>query len=574
MITVTQAFLDAQKVEEPLALLFLQSRIGRRVYGVHTPTHEQMGSSGGLIVYDGTATIGDDTVFGSTAVVIDWGDLALSFGSLRETLTPDGADLLTSLAGSEIPNMSFTLNNTEGDFSEMLTQESFLGQAALLRVGYPSLAYQDWLTVYTGVVSQQTLTQQEFAIQTTAGQLYSLYETVYLGKASRYTTPENDTDILPVVYGDNRADHGVWKTVCIDTVNFHYFIADHAILSVANGNTVRVFDSDKNEMTTGYTLYTSGTDENGDTIAYLDFTADPEGDIYVSAKGKADSGVLIDNPVDILTDLLDLYLPDVLRNASAFATARMLAEQEALTAGGILLQDQPPASYLQSLCASFLADWWTNAEGEILVSFDAVSESTYNIAGFLVHEAEYTDDPTIEESLDNICNQAAVYYAKRYTTIDRRTTSGARLGEYDGFDDGTATKDALSQVQYGVQQREFQLDWVRSAAVAAVIQAQIITRYKDPLHLVTLTENAFVNAACTRGDYVVGSVGALRDEEGLPLKNQIWKVLEIDKHYDNFTIGYFLQDTGQYWAEPPIVYDGTSSIGSYPGRVRDRRDLR
>lgn len=168
-LRVTQAFLDAQAAgEEPITLAFLQSGMGRRVYGFITPTQQQMGSTGGLIQYDGSATVGGGSVFGSTALVLDWGPFLLNVGTVSESLTADGDNLLTSLSGTEIASLSAQFLNQDDHFSDILGDESFLAQTFLLRVGYPSLAYGDFLTLYTGTVIREAINELACEIDTEA----------------------------------------------------------------------------------------------------------------------------------------------------------------------------------------------------------------------------------------------------------------------------------------------------------------------------------------------------------------------------------------------------------------------
>lgn len=166
MYLVTQAFLTAlQNGEKPIGLLFLQSRMGRRVYAKRTPTPRQMGSLKGLVTYDGSTKIGDGTLYGSANIILDWGAYLINIGDLRETLSPEGQDLLGSLTGTEIPSLTATLNNAKGHFSNILIEESFLTQIMTWRVGFPSLAYGDFLEKFQGIITDQTISgDTEFII--------------------------------------------------------------------------------------------------------------------------------------------------------------------------------------------------------------------------------------------------------------------------------------------------------------------------------------------------------------------------------------------------------------------------
>lgn len=169
MILTSEAYINAQEANvRDVFLGFFQSRMGRRCYAFQTPTAEQMGSAGGIIMYDGSSFIGDGSLYGSQAILLDWGALMVSFGSLRETLTPENTNLLSSLSGEEISGMTITLNNTTQHFSEVLWKESFFFQTFLLRHGYLGLTYKDFITLYMGVTTEETLTDTELVVVTQA----------------------------------------------------------------------------------------------------------------------------------------------------------------------------------------------------------------------------------------------------------------------------------------------------------------------------------------------------------------------------------------------------------------------
>lgn len=562
MYPVTQAFIAAQQAgERPVVLAFLGSRMGNRVYGKTMPTAAQMGNAGGLVIYDGTVSVGDETIFGSANIVISWGPLAVAFGSLRETLTPEESDVLIGLAGAEIPQITVTFDNTEQEFSDILAEEDFLGQTLRLRLGYPSLSYTDFVQVFSGTVIQKRIDAQSLTLTMDAGQFDNLKATYFLGKSSRYANPERDNELLPVVLGDCtiNAGKGTVKAICIDTVNHYYLFADHAVLSEANGNVITVYE-DGVEVTSGVSVTTSGTDENGRTIAYLTFTAAPEGEITVSCKGLASGSTLYENPVEVLEQLLDLMEVNDDLNASMFARAEQIADEQAWKAAKVIQEEQAKSQHVQDLVSSFLGDWWYNSQGELVISFDFAAENvSYNIAGIL--NDSLCSYEGLQDGLINIVNQPIAYYAPDAE------------GDFIGFDDGESHVNILSQQIYGVRSYDFTFDWIRSDTVIDGLLEIIAERFASPPRILNLTESSFLNCHVERGDYVLAGYNALRDEQGEALKNQIWRVMEIEKNLDAFTIHYLLQDTESFWPDDPIIYDGTYSVGSYAGRTRNRRDL-
>jgi hypothetical protein len=79
---------------------------------------------------------------------------------LRETLAPDSNNVLL-YTGTEIPSISFSLSNVGLVFSELLVSESFQNQDVAVKVGFPSLAYSDFLDRFSGRIVEERLTADE-----------------------------------------------------------------------------------------------------------------------------------------------------------------------------------------------------------------------------------------------------------------------------------------------------------------------------------------------------------------------------------------------------------------------------
>jgi len=166
MYRVTENYLAAQLAgERPVVLAFIQSRMGLRVYGAGTPTVAQIGSYGGIIIYDGSTSIGDSSIYGSQTIILDKAARAISFGSLSETMSPEGDNILAGFAGqSEISQLSVTLNNIKGHFSDVLQEENFLTKTLRLRQGYALLGYSDFINLFSGKITELSLSDIELRI--------------------------------------------------------------------------------------------------------------------------------------------------------------------------------------------------------------------------------------------------------------------------------------------------------------------------------------------------------------------------------------------------------------------------
>ena len=363
-------------------------------------------------------------------------------------------------------------------------------------------------------------------------------------------------NVLPTLYGDlsENSSAGVTNCPCINNVAHVYAIAGHGILSIAKGNTFRVYEqgiltTKSYQVNTGIALY-------GSTIATLTFFEAPTDPITIACKGKTDvSGNLITNPVDIILDLLS---DDATLDDTAISRARQTATRLNYTCAGAIVQDTTYATLLTQIMSTFLGDWYISGDKELVLSFDATGVNE-QVAGFL--RRARCDVQSATRRLINVVNQVQVNYAVAFVEIDKRFKKGFRADNYYMTDDGTASKDDNSQQLYGVRQAVLDLNWTRSTLAAQAIQARCIEKFKTPVWLIDITEHSSENFLVERGDYVVFDCDFLRDEDGLPLRAQIGRVLDIDKDMDTLSVGFQIQVIGKFYPTSPITYNGQHTYG-------------
>lgn len=551
MYQASYAFTQAQdRGESPIMLAFLQSPRGTRVYGKLSPDADWMGNSGSLVLYNGTARIGDKIVFGGVNLLIDWGAYVLSFGSLRETLTADGDRVMIGMQGAEIPSVTLTLDNGSGVFSAM---EEMIGQTLTLRLGYPSLGYDDWVTMFTGRVTGKETNVTEWRITATPLTSSALMQPLALRTAAIYANPKSATALLPVVYGDFQRQACRWQPVEIDTLTHTFLLADHPILGI---DAVYVDDEAVPE---GFTVNLDTADATGARVATLTFDVAPAGEVTVIGQGKASGGVLLENPITILRDLLLTLMPENF-NLASLAAAERFAAALGFKAAYALQTNATGAEVIQALLGSFLADWWYNPQQELVVSFALVNGfSGGGVVGFL-REAAYDGAQAAPDTIENVCNAVTVAYAFNPATGAAQCTKAVLA-------------DAASQSRYGVCAETFEFPWLSNSVAADVLQYRLLDLFRIAPRLLQTRETIFQNCLIERGDLVAASAAMLTDDEGLPLVNQVWRVLEVERNFDDFAIGYLLYDTGAYLGLEPVTYTGMAAVGTYEGRTRNRVTL-
>lgn len=373
-------------------------------------------------------------------------------------------------------------------------------------------------------------------------------ETYYLRKSGEFANARQESDLLPMPYGelDGIGSGGVWPCPCIDTVNFKYLVAACAI------ETTGLILYDKDGAVISAATYTVST-ATGDTIA--DFASDQGDGLTARGKGKKVSGSVLTNPIDLVLDILDTAGFTAI-DTTAQLLAKSIAASKNYKAAGILLADRRLDEIVTEILASFLGNAWMNQNGDLVVQLDDAL-TTYNIQGVLA-ERDFDGSETVSWSIENLVNQAEAYYAPTYIQVDQRFSEGAR-SDFLGYDDGAGTCDAASQMRYGVRRpvTPFEWRWIFDATTLHAVQARVVEVFAYPVYTLSCVELSYRNIQVDAGQFVTFSTEILRDENGLPLKNQIGKVLAKKTALMTPRIAWILQDTGVYLALPPMVFDGS-----------------
>lgn len=375
----------------------------------------------------------------------------------------------------------------------------------------------------------------------------TIKEKLILRRSGEYTDAKQESEILPIPYGDSRGigSGGVWSCPCtkVDdaTPLYEYLVAD-CLISTSN---LTLYDGD--DIASGYSL----AEVSGTIVAT--FTTKPDNDMSARGTGKIKDGSLLENPIDIMLDILEMAGYTTI-DPKSVATAYQATDL--LKAAGVLLQDVSLQTVLQDLLGSFLGNFWVDADGVLQLAFESLL-TRHNIQGYFVERD--CEQFRVTESLDNICNQATILYAPTFTQTDRRFSEGAKLN-FLGYINGADTKDALSQRRYDVQAQTFELPWIYEQSTAQLIQGQILTKFKDATKIIDLTEKNYHNLFVQNNQQVCFSCRSIFDDEGYPLMNQIGRVVRKKPLFQERGIEWQVIDTGMYVSYPPPALDGEALL--------------
>ncbi len=378
-----------------------------------------------------------------------------------------------------------------------------------------------------------------------------------LGRAWRYTNPRTPTDYLPAVFGDIKGGNkGLLNCPCIDTVNFYYLIADHTILSAGNGNAFTVYDKDGATIDpAGYTIVDDHTDENGRHVAIINFTGDQATSepISIRCKGKNDGATLIENPIEILEDFVVNLASGASADFDAFALQKAKDVCIGYKAAGLITGDRSIGATLSEILYSFQGEWWKNHQDKIIVMMNKIDQ-VFDWKG--EHLERNIKNLTAARDEKNICNQAEVQYGYNY-----------RLNKYEEGDDGSSTKDQLSQNVHGEKIKAFDFKWCRDATTIAAIQAIIVDRLKNPVWMIRFDENTLQNLHFEKGDFVLLNHSAMYDNQQAPFQDRIVQLLTKVTSFDGKTITFELIDKGvsyhSYSESPEEIINITEVVEKY-----------
>jgi len=370
-----------------------------------------------------------------------------------------------------------------------------------------------------------------------------LSQTVYLNRASRYANPGRDSDRLPWVYGDltQGGEGGVWECPCIDTENHVYCVAGHEILSLANGNSVAVYGQDGEEVDGGdYTFDEANDYQSQGTIATLTFAADASDlePISIRCKGKNEGASLIDNPMDIVEDILNESGLNSLEwdETSKTRTRNYLAGLP-MTAAGVIASDFRPDSLVSEIFSS-LVSWWRGGEGTLIFQPHIAPSSLQNsdvVAHFKTSDLD-PSNTSLDFDDDAVCTRAVVDYAYNWAK-----------GDFEGFEDGAAEAATDYETRYrSIRSVGFEFPWIRTEAEVQLIQALIVAFYKSAPAVLKARLRGPRAASLERGDIIGVSLQWFYDQNLDPLRNQMFRLISVAPDFDGNEVLIEALNTGVF----------------------------
>ena len=394
-----------------------------------------------------------------------------------------------------------------------------------------------------------------------------LSDTFYLKRAGSYSAPLNSNSMLPIVYGDlTDGLNGIWELPCLNKTDWVYAFAGHEVLSVANGNSITIYEDDMELGGANYVFDEADNYEGLGTIATIDMV-NPKDNAVITARGMgkptvAAGATLMENIIDIVDDFLTVEndFASSLFESTAKATASAIFTAQNYAATGCIVQDAPIWQTIVNMMSSFLGSVFINGEGELVLDID-INTIPLGYADIIPRGDGYLSDATIRR--DNIINQCPINYAYDYVR-----------SRFKSHTDLSTQVDAISQDLFGVRTPKipYQLYWTRNKVDCQTIQSLIVEKLKNPLYEISITDTTLKRIEVDIGDFVAFSADSLYGQDGMALLNNFWKILSVKPDYAENNIVFRALQTGQYMTVATRFLDGSWILdGSV--RLGGARDL-
>ena len=344
-------------------------------------------------------------------------------------------------------------------------------------------------------------------------------------RAGRYNRPRRASQVLPLVYGDlTGADKGVWVCPAIDVDNYVYCLAAHEVLNQSDGNVISLYDGNGVLINPAEYTINESVDYGGvgRAAAVIVFNVDKSASepITASAKGRALNGELIDNPVDIVVDLLTDWAgldPEEIDSTWRTRTADYLLDH-GVAAAGVIDRDVR-LDQLLSRILSLMASWWRSGDGTLIIKPQSGTGAVVE-SDVVIHlpPARLTDEAiALEYDEGQICTRAAVDYAYDYVE-----------GDYYGYDDGSDRADLAAESGYGrIYLQRFELPWVWDSTVVGRLQDMVTASYARPPAWLSAKLGNGNFRHLEQGDVVSISLDWVYDSDLNPLRNQLFRLVTV-----------------------------------------------
>lgn len=166
-IEVSREFhqLSQEANRQALVVFTLDSGFGRHVFYSNPPGDELLGMldanlADGSHLADGSCLAGSDTY-----QILGHGSLVARFGTLRESLSPIGDDLISGLKQDEVGSLSLRLNERDDLLARLEAGQGLLWSLGRIMLGFNGLQTPEFADRFQGRVVSYQLNRQGMVLK-------------------------------------------------------------------------------------------------------------------------------------------------------------------------------------------------------------------------------------------------------------------------------------------------------------------------------------------------------------------------------------------------------------------------
>ena len=329
---------------------------------------------------------------------------------------------------------SFALDNHNGTYDFLTTQDVF-GQTVRFYLGFSSLAFTDFLNVWTGYLDDVTIGEDALQIRASDPRR-ALQTPLPPNRFDSTTYPDiDDRDVgepIPLAYGEisrvvpTCVNKSVYAKDTAQDLTFK--LADMTNYSAIHEITTVYHKGEALTTSSGDDIYLKSTDLTTAEFV-LNKAADVELDfkeVEVTFQGYEDgSGALIDNGLDIIKELIVNHT-DALYNTSWFDTTTWASVQSEVDNVYLWVDDEEDLiKLIESIARSIRVQFDTTGAG----LYTARIYESFKTPDTKVHGDELLEPLELEYSADEWISRATVEYAngKKYVDTSEESTVKERF---------------------------------------------------------------------------------------------------------------------------------------------------
>lgn len=280
----------------------------------------------------------------------NWQNGIISISSLSRNIGEDKA--------YEISGLSVEFNDSDRFFRTMMS-----GSYRYIAGKTVQVLDKNGNIIYTGKVEKWEFREDSFTIfiNDRLSGLDSVIPTTVSKEEFPGIEDEGEGTSIPIIYGHVRTVGGAVK--CWRVQSGKYLLASHHC-----NNLESAYDKEGNDISNDCSLLLEGSQGQDDERSYITYTGLNDLEyIRVNVKGKMSSGILIEDPLTVLQDVISEYT-DMTLNTMNLEENRIVMQDRGYIYAGVIQDQFTVKDFLAAYALSFDCDFFMDKGNEIVIT--------------------------------------------------------------------------------------------------------------------------------------------------------------------------------------------------------------